>query len=115
MTGDLIHFITDRWGVSEETRLRPTRDISYKTFVKHVDLGPLRDEDHPAMYRISCPENWSISFHSAELPSGAPLWYFDWSHMEHLFVLDPDDFDLRREDRIARRRLAAEERVRASR
>jgi hypothetical protein len=115
MTGDLIHFITDRWGVSEQTRARPTRGITYKTFAKYADLGPLREEDHPAMYRISSPENWAISFHSAELPSGAPLWYFDWSRMEHLFVTDPDAFDLRREDRIARRRLAVEERVRDAR
>lgn len=96
MTGPLIHYITAP-GVS--------RRISYSTFAKHVDLSPLREQDHPALYRISAPSNWAISFWRSELPSGRRLYYFDWSRMEHLFVRDPETFDLEAEDALANRAL----------
>jgi len=69
------------------------RQISYATFAKHADLAPLRKDDHPAMYRISAPDNWAISFHRSELPSGAPTYYFAWSGIEHFFVKDPVDVE----------------------
>lgn len=79
LSGELIHYITD-----------PDRSqqITYATFAARVDLAPLRAEDHPAMYRISAPDNWAISFWRSELPSGVPIYYFDWSRIEHIFI-DP--------------------------
>ena len=46
----------------------------------------MRQEKHPAMYRMSCKDNWSISFWRSELPSGVRVYYFDWSRFEHFFV-----------------------------
>ena len=51
------------------------RAITYSTFAKHADLGPLRAADHAAMYRISAPDNWAISFHRSALPSGQRVYY----------------------------------------
>ena len=77
---------------------------------RHADLKPLRAADHPAMYRISAPDNWAISFHRSALPSGQRVYYFAWSGIEHFFVdsevdigrelallADLDDRDLRDE------------------
>lgn len=80
-SGEIIHFITDP---------DRSRRISYATFAKHVDLKPLRRGDHPAMYRISAPDNWAISFHKSKLPTGQAVYYFDWSRIEHIF-LDPEE------------------------
>jgi len=38
------------------------------------------------MYRISCKDNWAISFWRSEIPSGVQVYYFDWSRIEHIFV-----------------------------
>lgn len=38
------------------------------------------------MYRMSCRDNWAISFWKSELPSGVLVYYFDWSRIEHFFV-----------------------------
>jgi hypothetical protein len=78
--GQIIHYITD-----------PEREqeITYQTFARNVDLGPMRAESHPAMYRISAPDNWAISFYKSELPNGDPIYFFAWSRIEHIFV-DPD-------------------------
>ena len=83
--GEIIHYITD-----------PDRSvaISYQTFVKYADLAPLRKAGHPAMYRISAPDNWAISFHKSELPSGMPIVYFDWSRIEHVFAPEGVDQEL---------------------
>ena len=67
--------------------------ISYSTFVRKADLGPLRRGGHPAMYRVSAPDNWSISFWKTTMPSGAPVLYFAWSGIEHFFVDRPTDLD----------------------
>lgn len=69
------------------------RRITYATFARHADLGPLRREGHPAMYRISAPDNWSVSFHRSETPSGTPVYYFAWSGIEHFFVDRPVDVE----------------------
>jgi hypothetical protein len=47
------------------------------------------------MYRISAPSNWAISFHRSALPSGAPVYYFVWSGVEHFFV--DEDVNVERE------------------
>lgn len=60
--------------------------VSYGQFARQVDLRPLRQARHPAMYRISAPDNWSISFHRSYFPSGQPIYYFAWSGIEHIFV-----------------------------
>lgn len=77
MSYELVHYITD-----------PDRakKITYKTFARHANLEPLRAEGHPALYRMSAPDNWAISFWKSKLPSGAPIYYFDWSRIEHVFV-----------------------------
>ncbi|MCW4026890.1 MAG: hypothetical protein NWE76_05360 [Candidatus Bathyarchaeota archaeon] len=76
--GEIIHYINEH-----------AREITYKTFAKNADLEPLRDEDHPAMYRISAKDNWAVSFYKSRLPNGNLIYFFDWSRMEHIFV-DPD-------------------------
>lgn len=80
-SGEIIHYITD-----------PDRakKITYKTFARNVNLEPLREMDHPALYRMSAPDNWAISFYKSKLPNGQPIYYFDWSRIEHIF-LDPED------------------------
>lgn len=85
---EIIHYITD-----------PDRSkrITYRTFARNVNLEPLREMDHPALYRISVPENWAISFHKSKLPNGCPIYYFDWSRIEHIFVNPADDFPDREE------------------
>lgn len=93
-SGEIIHYITD-----------PDRSqkISYQAFARHVDLEPLRRDDHPAMYRISAPDNWAISFHKSSLPDGQPIYYFDWSRIEHIFI-DPADGVPTREEMAERAR-----------
>lgn len=71
------------------------KPISYTTFARHADLAPLRAAGHPAMYRISRPDNWAIAFYRSRLPSGMPVYFFDWSRIEHVFV--PSEVDLERE------------------
>jgi hypothetical protein len=68
-------------------------DVSYGTFARHADLKPLRAQDHPAMYRISCDDNWAISFHRSRLPSGRRVYYFAWSGIEHFFVEEEPDLE----------------------
>lgn len=67
-----------------------SRPITYATFARNVDLDELRAQGHPAMYRISAPGNWTVTFSKAQLPSGRPVYYFTWSGIEHVFV-DPND------------------------
>jgi len=90
--GELISYITD------DDR---STQITYQTFVKYADLEPLREMDHPAMYRISAKDNWAISFHKSVTPSGIPIVYFDWSRIEHVFSDEP--IDLSYECELARR------------
>ena len=94
LTGEIIHFITD------EVR---ARKITYQTFAARVDLEQLRKQGHPAMYRISAPNNWAISFWASHLPSGRPIYYFLWSRIEHIFV-DPSRgiLDPEHESKLAR-------------
>jgi hypothetical protein len=75
--GEIIHYLNDH-----------AVEITYATFAQNADLAPMRREDHPAMYRISSPSNWAVSFYKSELPNGDPVYYFDWSRMEFIFV-DP--------------------------
>lgn len=75
--GDLVRFITDDSRCTQ---------ISYRTFTRHVDLSPLRQQKHPAAWRISAPTNWAVSFWRSVFPSGAPVYYFDWSRIEHFFI-----------------------------
>lgn len=77
LPGELIQFLTNC-----ERAVR----VTYGTFARHADLRPLREEGHPAMYRISCKDNWAISFWRSEIPSGVQVYYFDWSRIEHIFV-----------------------------
>jgi len=81
LSGAIIDYITD------DVR---SRSVTYKTFARHTDLDSLRAADHPAMWRISCPDNWAISFHRSRLPSGQRIYYFDWSRIEHIFI-DPTE------------------------
>lgn len=69
------------------------RRITYRSFARNADLRPLRADGHPAMWRISAPDNWAISFHRSRLPTGAPVYYFAWSGIEHFFVQEPVDVD----------------------
>ena len=77
-SGEIIHYITDH-----------ATEITYQTLARNVDLEPLRSQNHPAMYRISSPDNWAISFYKSRLPNGDPIYFFDWSRIEHIFI-DPD-------------------------
>lgn len=106
MKGPLIGFITDAWGHGLWRRI-PTREITYDVFARHVDLEELRRVGHPAVWRLSTG-SYGVSFWKAELPSGKPVYYLDWSSMEHLFVEDPVGFDLDEETRIARERIEEE-------
>lgn len=77
MDGELVRYLTDSDRAEQ---------ITYGTFARHVDLAQMRKQEHPAMYRISCPDNWAISFWKSRLPSGTLIYYFDWSRIEHIFV-----------------------------
>lgn len=68
-------------------------DISYSSFIRQVDLTALREMDHPALYRFSCADNWSVSFHKGRLPSGAVSYFFVWSAIEHFFVMEEPNID----------------------
>lgn len=81
--GELVNYIK-----------RNATKITYPTFARYVDLGPLREAGHPAMYRVSAPQNWAIAFYRSRLPSGMPVYFFDWSRIEHVFVPAEVDLDL---------------------
>ena len=78
-TYETIHYLVDV----------TAQPISYKTFRLYADLDSL-GQDHPALYRISRPDNWSVSFDKGFLPSGIPAVWLTWSRIEHVFV--PYDF-----------------------
>lgn len=80
MDGELVRYLAD-----------PSRavQVSYRTFARRCDLAQMRKEEHPAMYRISCSNNWAISFWKSRLPSGVQVYFFDWSRIEHVFVDRP--------------------------
>jgi hypothetical protein len=86
LPGELVQYIADS---------NRSQQVTYETFARHTDLEPLRQEEHPAMYRISCRDNWAISFWQSHLPSGGKIYYFDWSRIEHVFV--GQDVDLEQE------------------
>jgi hypothetical protein len=93
LTGPIIDYITDQ-----------AVEVTYRTFARHADLSQMREDDHPAMWHISSPDNWAVAFYRSELPSGRPIYFFDWSRIEHVFV-DPDDWpDREEEDELARLR-----------
>jgi hypothetical protein len=77
MDGELIRYVADRSRAVQ---------VSYRTFARRCDLVQMRRETHPAMYRISCSNNWTISFWRSQLPSGVQVYFFDWSRIEHVFV-----------------------------
>lgn len=81
--GRLIQYLNDH----EKT-------VTYKTFASRAELGPLREVGHPAMWRLSAPDNWAVSFHRSRLPSGIPVYYFDWSRIEHIFTPSGVDVDV---------------------
>ena len=62
-------------------------EISYRTFRRHVSREEM--ERNPwgldALYRISCRDNWSVSFWRSETPSGVEVYYFCWSGFEIYF------------------------------
>ncbi len=99
LTMEVVQYITD------DDR---TKKITYKTFAKHADLSRLRAQDHPAMWRISAPDNWAISFWKSQLPSGRPIYYFDWSRIEHVFIDPNNPPTLEEEHRLAQRSTVAE-------
>jgi len=74
--GEIIHYITD-----------PIRSqkITYPTFSKQVELSGMRAINHPALYRISCKDNWQVAFFKSQLPLGEIIFYFKWSGIEHIF------------------------------
>jgi len=63
-----------------------SQKIAYSTFTKQVDLDDMREINHPALYRISCKDNWQIAFFKSQLPLGDPIFYFKWSGIEHIFT-----------------------------
>lgn len=86
--GALIHYITDG---------KRAKQITYKTFARSVDLASLPGgRGNPALYRISRPDNWTISFWKSKLPSGQTIYYFVWSRIEHIFTLTTPDLDRER-------------------
>lgn len=84
LPGELVGYITD---------CDRAEQVTYGTFARHADLEPLREEDHPATYRMSCADNWAIRFWRSQLPSGRRIYFFDWSRIEHVFVDGPVDLE----------------------
>jgi hypothetical protein len=100
MTTEFVTYVVDK--NPSVPRRFPTIDISYTTLARHCDLDELREERNQAMWKLSVPSNWGVSFHRGQLPSGRLCYYFDWSRMEYFFIEDRDTFDLEEESRIAR-------------
>jgi hypothetical protein len=90
-------YLTDCIGMADGDLVNDLKSravpIAYSTFRTYADLQPLRDEGHPAMYRISRPDNWSVSFWKTTMPSGQPVLYFAWSGIEHFFVARTADLE----------------------
>jgi len=85
MPGELVQYIAD-----SDRAVR----ITHGTFSRHADVATLPGgRKHDALYRASCPDNWAISFWRSELPSGARIYYFDWSRIEHVFVREAPDLN----------------------
>ncbi len=78
-SGEIIHYLNEH-----------ATEVTYATFARWADLSQLRAEGHPAMYRVSAPDNWAISFWRSQLPTGQRVYYFAWSRIEHIF-LDPEE------------------------
>lgn len=77
LPGEIVRYLVDH---------DRTERIRYTTFSRHADLEQMRADEHPATYRMSCKDNWAISFWRSRLPSGKLVYYFDWSRIEHVFV-----------------------------
>lgn len=87
--------------VTEHPKMRA---ITYKTFAAHTNLRELRrdggEKTYPWLYRISREQfGWYWNFCRSVMPSGALVYYHDWSGIEHFFVAPGTDRE--REHRLA--------------
>lgn len=81
-----------------EYLVRNGEAVSYQTFVRNVDVFTL---DLEPWQRKLLRTDWSVTFLRTRLPSGAPAWVMQHSHVEHL-CLDPMiRFDSEVEGRLA--------------
>lgn len=96
MTGSFVNYVTDTWG-----KLGIEREVTYATFARWAERGTARWWYEKWGFPLSVDPY--ISFHKSETPSGIPVVYFVWSHMEHFFIPDRDarEFSLSRETALA--------------
>ena len=64
------------------------QQITYRTFRRYVSRVQLLRNPwgEDPLWRISSPENWSVSFWKTTLPSGVKLVYMVWSGYEIYFI-----------------------------
>ena len=74
-------------------------EITYRTFRKYVSRTELLKNPwgKDALWRISYPDNWSVSFGRTKTPSGVKLVYLSWGGYEIYFV-DPSAPEIDIED-----------------
>lgn len=86
--GDFINFLTDN-----------AKEISYRTMKKAI---PDFTQEHPYPDGIPLSKDWSVSFWKSRTPSGIPVYFFDHSSIEFIFVPRNSGFDVEKEEKLAR-------------
>ena len=113
MTDPIISYLTDEgppgsWcgdptprcpARSRHPRAIPSRQISYRTFTKNVDLKPHRRAKEYWTWHL--PTDFMVAFWKGQLPSGKPVYFLQHSAIEHIFTPD-GNIDVGKEDRLAR-------------
>lgn len=69
------------------------REISYRTFAKHVDIVPLEVGMKYAVGRekgLRLSQDWAVRFYRSKF-RGQPCYYMDHSAIDHIFVF-PEQF-----------------------
>ena len=69
------------------------REITRKTFLKHVDKTDMREVEKDLGYRtqhgyghgLTMASDWAVRYFKSKF-NGKPCVYFQWSAIEHIFI-----------------------------
>ncbi len=59
------------------------REITYRTFARHIDPDFLKDMNQESGIHLS--RDWAVRFYKSWLPNRTPVYFMDHSAIEHVF------------------------------
>ena len=64
------------------------REITYETFIKHVnkeDLADLKQDLGYGRHGLTLKNDWAVSYHKSKLPNSKPVYFLCHSCIEYVF------------------------------